>query len=80
MYAREEKNEKGLGVILDKDKRKYFVMPKLSDRAHVVKMKGKSFNIVIVVIDKLRNHQKAKTNEFYNTLENAKFQRKSPKY
>lgn len=80
MYAKEEKNEKGLGVILDKDTRKYFVIPKLSDRVPVVKMKGKSFNIVIIVIDKLRKHQKAKTDEFYNTLENAKFQRKSPKH
>lgn len=49
IYASEEKNEKGVGLILDQEKT-FFWDSINSDKILVVKLKGKPFNISVIVV------------------------------
>lgn len=79
IYSDGQKYERGVGIILDKEKSKCAMgYWQLSDRVLLVKLRGRPFNIsIIIVCAPTSDSSEQEMDQFYNTLDNAKLQCKS---
>lgn len=79
IYSDGQKYERGVGIIQDKEKSKCAMgYWQLSDRVLLVKLRGRPFNIsIIIVCAPTSDSSEQEMDQFYNTLDNAKLQCKS---